>query len=196
MNTTQPITKLATALLKAQTEIGASKKGTTNPFFHSKYADLGSVMEACKGPLNDNGITILQPVGHDEHGDYVETILLHESGEYISDKMRLISGNKPQEQGSAVSYARRYSLQSLVFIPAEDDDGNTVQQAVEVKEEKTLGEQVKTAECPVHHKPYTLGQYGYYCKSKVGDGWCKNKPYSQLAEKITEEEPPIEAYKN
>lgn len=143
MTNLQPIPKLATALLKAQKEIGSAKKGSVNPFFHSKYADLGSVMEACKESLNNNGITVLQPVGHDEHGDYVETILLHESGEYISDKMRLFIPKKmvmprkekgevfdpyltddPQAQGSAISYARRYSLQSLVFIPSEDDDGN------------------------------------------------------------------------
>lgn len=124
MTNLQPIPKLATALLKAQKEIGSAKKGSVNPFFHSKYADLGSVMEACKESLNNNGITVLQPVGHDEHGDYVETILLHESGEYISDKMRLIQTADAQKQGSAITYARRYSLQSLVFIPSEDDDGN------------------------------------------------------------------------
>jgi len=121
-----PMTKLAAALLKAQKEIGAAKKGSTNPFFHSSYADLGSVMEACKEPLNNNGITVLQPVLHDEHGDYVETVLLHESGEYISDKMRLLPTADAQKQGSAISYARRYSLQSLVFIPSVDDDGESV----------------------------------------------------------------------
>jgi len=124
MNNPQPIPKLSAALLAAQKEIGAAKKGSENPFYHSKYADLGSVMEACKEILNNNKITVLQPVGHDEHGDYVETVLLHESGEYISDKMRLVPTTDAQKQGSAITYARRYSLQSLVFIPSEDDDGN------------------------------------------------------------------------
>lgn len=60
----------------------------------------------------------------------------------------------------------------------------------------SLGEQARTAECPTHHLPYTDGKWGLYCKNKNADGtWCKNKPYSQIAEKTTtEEEPPIEAY--
>lgn len=118
------ISKIAPALLEAQAAMGAAKKDSENPFFKSKYADLGAVMEVCKKELNDNGIVVLQPVGTDEGGVYVETILLHSSGEFISDKMRLAvkQANDPQAQGSAISYARRYSLQSMVFIPAEDDD--------------------------------------------------------------------------
>lgn len=124
MKTSQSIIKIAPALLEAQKKIGAAKKGSVNPFFHSNYADLGSVMEACKDILNENGILVLQPIGSDENGVYVETVLLHESGEYISDCMRIApkSETNPQDQGSAISYARRYSLQSMVFIPAEDDD--------------------------------------------------------------------------
>lgn len=122
------ITKIAPALLVAQRSIGAAKKDAENPFFHSSYADLGSVMEACKEALNENGITVLQPIDSDEHGVYVETTLLHESGEWISASMRIApkSETNPQDQGSAISYARRYSLQSMVFIPAKDDDGETV----------------------------------------------------------------------
>ena len=124
MKKSESITKIAPALLKAQKGIGFAVKGSTNPFFHSNYADLGSVMEACKDKLNENGISVLQPVGTDEVGVYVETILLHESGEFISDRMRISvkEENNPQAQGSAITYARRYGLQSMVFIPAEDDD--------------------------------------------------------------------------
>lgn len=141
MQTSSSIVKISASLVKAQKEIGGAKKGSTNPFFHSKYADLGSVMEACKDALNNNGIVVLQPVGRDEGltgEQYVETILLHESGEFISDKMRLVmkEDNNPQAQGSAISYARRYSLQSMVFIPAEDDDGEKAKPAVIVLETK------------------------------------------------------------
>ena len=123
MKTSESILKIAPALLKAQKKIGSAVKDSVNPFFKSKYADLGSVMEACKDALNENGITVLQPVGE----GILETVLLHESGEYISESMRIVSksDNNPQEQGSAITYARRYSLQSLVFIPAADDDGNS-----------------------------------------------------------------------
>lgn len=124
MNMSVSITKIAPALLKAQKEIGAATKGSTNPFFKSTYADLGSVMEACKKQLNDNGIVVLQPVVSDADGVYVQTTLLHESGEWISDGLKIApkSETNPQDQGSAISYARRYGLQSMVFIPAEDDD--------------------------------------------------------------------------
>lgn len=138
MRTSESISNISPALLKAQKEIGAAKKEANNPFFHSRYADLGSIMEVCKKPLNDNDIAVLQPVGLDDQGhQYVETVLLHSSGEFISDRMMLDVPKKlakpeglepyltpdPQVQGSAISYARRYSLQSMLFIPSEDDDG-------------------------------------------------------------------------
>ncbi len=116
------ITDLAVALSKAQKNIGSAAKGATNPFFKSKYADLAAVMEACKEHLNNEGITVLQPVSSEETGDYVETILLHSSGQWVSSKMKLHPSKNMQEFGSATSYARRYSLQSLVFIPQVDDD--------------------------------------------------------------------------
>jgi hypothetical protein len=121
----ESILKISPALLKAQKEIGVAKKEASNPFFHSRYADLGSVMEVCKKPCNDNGITILQPVESDENGNYIETILLHDSGEFISSRMKLAvkSDNNPQDLGSAISYAKRYSLQAMLLIPSEDDDG-------------------------------------------------------------------------
>ena len=76
--------KLAAALLKAQRNIGAAVKGSKNPFFKSSYADLGSVMEACKEQLNNEGITVLQPVVSDGSTTYVETVLVHESGEQFT----------------------------------------------------------------------------------------------------------------
>jgi hypothetical protein len=118
------ISKIAGALLKAQKAIGAAKKDSVNPFFKAKYADLGAVMEVCKEPLNENGIAILQPIV--SNGDvYVLTTLLHESGEFISSQLKIAAKQEhdPQAQGSAITYARRYALQSLLSIPSEDDDG-------------------------------------------------------------------------
>lgn len=123
MKTSESIKNLSAALNRAQKKIGAAVKGSANPFFKSRYADLGAVMEACKDQLNSEGITVLQPVHSDETGDYVETILLHDSGEFMSSRMRLLASKNMQELGSNTSYARRYGLQSMVFIPAEDDDG-------------------------------------------------------------------------
>lgn len=126
MNKSESIVKIAAALVKAQKNIGSATKGAVNPHFKSKFADLGSVMEACKEALNAEGISILQPVLSEESGDYVETILLHESGEFLSSRMKLVLTKQDmQAYGAAVSYARRYGLQSMVFIPAEDNDAES-----------------------------------------------------------------------
>lgn len=124
MKTSESILKISPALLEAQKKIGHAVKTGNNPFFHSTYASLGDVMEACKEALNENGITVLQPIISDETGTYVETVLLHTSGEWLQSELRIApkTDNNPQDQGSAISYARRYALQSMVFIPAEDDD--------------------------------------------------------------------------
>lgn len=120
----ETLVKISPALVRAQRNITHAKKDSANPFFKSSYADLGSVMGACKAQLNAEGIVVLQPVGMDEVGSYVETVLLHESGEWLSSKMRvMVTKNDSQSLGSGISYARRYSLQSLVFLSAEDDDG-------------------------------------------------------------------------
>jgi hypothetical protein len=165
MNFSKSIIKISPALLASQKKIGAVKKGSTNPFFHSKYADLGAVMEACKDILNENDITILQPVGSDENGVYVETVLLHSSGEFVSDKMRIApkSETSPQDQGSAISYARRYSLQSMVFIPAEDDDAERATKPTRtVQASEDPDPAMNTFKCPEcgttgkYHKPGCL----------------------------------------
>lgn len=123
MNKSESIAKLMPALLKAQSAMGGAKKGASNPFFKSKYADLGAVLEACKDLLNENGITILQP----HAGSNVVTMLVHESGEYIGSETPIVCAkqNDPQALGSAITYARRYGLQSLLSMPAEDDDGES-----------------------------------------------------------------------
>jgi hypothetical protein len=79
-----------------------------------------------KDPLNDNGITLLQPQTARDGKNYVETVLLHSSGEWISGETEIVCAkqNDPQASGSAQTYARRFGLQSLISIPAEDDDGN------------------------------------------------------------------------
>jgi hypothetical protein len=124
MNTSTTITKISAALCKAQSEMGNAVKGATNPFFKSHYADLNSIREASLPVLNKHGITVIQPTTVIEGVNYVETVLLHESGEFISSLTQIISAkpNDPQAHGSGLSYARRYALQSICNIGAEDDD--------------------------------------------------------------------------
>lgn len=128
--------QIATALLKAQSEMSNPKKGATNPFFKSKYADLNSIREAVIPTLNGNGITVLQPIVHLDSKNFVKTILLHESGEFLESLTEIIYNkvNDAQAQGSGISYARRYALQSFVCVGADDDDG---QKAVQPKPSAT-----------------------------------------------------------
>jgi hypothetical protein len=128
--------QISTALLKAQTEMSNPKKGATNPFFKSKYADLNSIREAVIPVLNANGISVLQPIVHTENKNFVKTILLHESGESLESLTEIVYNkiNDAQAQGSGISYARRYALQSFVCVGADDDDG---QKAVQNKPNAT-----------------------------------------------------------
>ena len=128
--------QIATALLKAQSEMSNPKKGATNPFFKSKYADLNAIREAVIPTLNENGISVLQPIVHVEGKNFVKTILLHESGELMESLTEIIYNkqNDAQAQGSGISYARRYALQSFVCVGADDDDG---QKAVQSKPNAT-----------------------------------------------------------
>ena len=128
--------QIATALLKAQSEMSNPKKGATNPFFKSKYADLNAIREAVIPTLNENGISVLQPIVHVEGKNFVKTILLHESGELMESLTEIIYNkqNDAQAQGSGISYARRYALQSFVCVGADDDDG---QKAVQAKPNAT-----------------------------------------------------------
>ena len=125
MNKSESIKNLALAMNKAQAEMGGAIKGAANPFFRSKYADLSSVVQAVKEPFANNGLSYVQfPI--EEGGRIgVETILMHESGEYLSQSftVHLAKQDAPQA-GSAITYCRRYALQSLAGIPSEDDDGN------------------------------------------------------------------------
>ena len=112
MKTSESITKIASALLKAQMNMGNALKDSKNPFFKSKYADLNSVREACMPSLNANGITALQPMVNIKGKNFINTILLHESGEYLSSLTEIIYSkqNDAQAQGSGITYARRYGL--------------------------------------------------------------------------------------
>ena len=125
MNKSETIGQLALALSKAQGQMKFAAKDANNPFFKSKYADLASVIEAIKVPLSENGIAFVQATDFEDSAVIVETILLHESGEWISGKLRMQpTKNDPQGVGSAVTYAKRYGLQAIAGVPSDDDDGN------------------------------------------------------------------------
>ena len=119
MNHSESIIKLSEALCKAQKNFKTAVKNRVNPYYHSKYADYTEILSCVKEPLNKEGISVLQPI----HDDVVETVLLHESGEYISSITKIYNvSNKPQDYGSAITYARRYALSAILSIDADDDD--------------------------------------------------------------------------
>lgn len=127
---------IAAALAKAQTEMGPALKQSNNPAFRSKYADLGNVIDACLPALNSNGIAVIQPIGEDDMGRFVKTVLVHSSGETLECRVPLIIGkNDMQGFGSAVTYARRYGLMAMAGIAPEDDDGNAAVAAAPKREE-------------------------------------------------------------
>jgi hypothetical protein len=133
---------IAKALLEAQKQMGMATKDSKNPFFKSNYADLNSIREACMPALNENGIVLLQPIVSIDGKNYVKTMLLHESGESIEGFTEIIYSkqNDAQAQGSGITYARRYGMQSLINVGAEDDDGNGASQPAKPQQAPTQNE--------------------------------------------------------
>jgi hypothetical protein len=121
----QTLGELAKALAKAQSELAGAKKDATNPHFRSKYADLASVWDACRKPLADNGLTVMQYTAVREQQPFLVTLLVHASGESVEGETPLLYGKADmQALGSAITYARRYGLAAMVGVAPEDDDGN------------------------------------------------------------------------
>jgi hypothetical protein len=129
---------IATALVKAQKAFGPALKTATNPHFRSRYADLSACVEAVIDALNDNGIALVQQNQPHPDGVVVETVFIHESGETLNCGQLFVPASKhdPQGYGSALTYARRYSLMSACGIAPEDDDGNAASKKPVVKEVK------------------------------------------------------------
>lgn len=127
--------KLATALVKAQKAFGPALKSSTNPHFKSRYADLAACVEAVIQGLNDNGIALIQKCYDCANGVMVETMFVHESGEMLECGILHVPASKqdPQGYGSALTYARRYSLMAACGIAPEDDDGNAGSRKTEIK---------------------------------------------------------------
>jgi hypothetical protein len=117
---------IATALVKAQQAFGPALKTSTNPHFRSRYADLSACVEAVIEGLNGAGIAMIQRTSEDTTGVTVETVFIHESGEMLEcGKLHVPAAKQdPQGYGSALTYARRYSLMAACGIAPEDDDGN------------------------------------------------------------------------
>ena len=118
--------KIASAFVKAQKAFGPALKSATNPHFRSRYADLSACVEAVIDALNANGIALMQKTYECKDGVMVETVFIHDSGEVMESGLLHVPATKQDAQGygSALTYARRYSLMAACGIAPEDDDGN------------------------------------------------------------------------
>ena len=113
-------------LIKARSEIQPPKKEGTNPHFRSRYVTLEGCIEAVTQPLANNGFFLSQQVGSNEFGSFVTTKIYHQDYSQVMECTvpLVLAKNDMQGLGSAVTYARRYGIMSLLNLPSEDDDAN------------------------------------------------------------------------
>jgi len=165
---------IASAFVKAQKAFAPALKSSVNPHFRSKYVALDGCIEAVLDALNNNGIALMQPTHLDDTGVTVETLFIHESGETMSGgKLHVPAAkNDPQGYGSALTYARRYSLMAACGIAPEDDDGNA---ASRKREEFDVGKSIS-----VIQSAGSLESLNLYWKAEVGKFDPKSSEYKLL----------------
>ena len=137
---------ISAALVLAQKQFAPALKTNTNPHFKNRYVGLDGCVEAVIDALNNNGIYLMQKNHPNDTGIAVETIFIHESGETISGGVLTVPADKqnPQGYGSALTYARRYSLMAACGIAPEDDDGQAASKPV-AKKKETINDERLTA---------------------------------------------------
>jgi len=125
--TSPTIGNVAPAFNSAQAQIEHAAKDSFNPHFKSKYADLPAVIEAHRGIFAEHALHVLQRPLQAQGGVLLQTVIMHESGEWLADGGLFVPAikNDPQAYGSALTYARRYGLAALIGIAQDDDDGAT-----------------------------------------------------------------------
>jgi hypothetical protein len=176
------INELAKALCKAQGKIKHAVKDSANPFFKSRYADLTSVWDAIRDAFQAEGLSVAQcPQVLESGAAVLETTLMHSSGQWISSRVPLNPvKNDPQGVGSAITYARRYALQSIAGVCADDDDGEAAQgrkkvnsagESVQKKPSWTDAQKLKAGE--IKSKLMTFGDGG----TEAADTIWKNHQY-------------------
>jgi len=162
MNQSESLSNLAQALAKVQGKLRPAEENASNPFFKSKYADLGSVIASARELMAQNGLSVSQFPGPTTNGDALHyatltTILMHESGEWLSQDLTMpLAKVDPQGYGSAITYARRYALAAVLgIVTGEDDDGNAATGKPEPPAVK-------------NDKPKTPAQFKSLCVSNLG----------------------------
>jgi hypothetical protein len=126
MQTSESVANIFKAIIQAQSEFTPAVKDATNPHFRSKYANFDSIVDTIRPVLAKNGLAFMQPTVDIDGKLFIKTRIIHGSGEWIESSYPVNPvKNDPQGYGSALTYARRYSLSSILGITSdEDDDGN------------------------------------------------------------------------
>jgi hypothetical protein len=156
----ESVKEIATALSSFQGKMTAVKKDSTNPFYKSKYASLDTIWETIRKPLLENGLSVAQTMDVEDGNSVLETTLYHTSGEWISGT-QLVNPvkNDPQGLGSAITYARRYSLSAILGLVSDDDDDANTATKPETKPSETIlyhtSEDVNSVEVTPRPKPKT-----------------------------------------
>jgi hypothetical protein len=133
MDHSETVTELVAALSKFQGAMKSVSKNAANPYFRMRYADLDAIWDACRKPLADNGLSLVQMTVELDGKLYLETTLYHSTGQYLSGRYPLtpmkqekdvgwVLSNDPQTIGSALTYARRYAMSAMLGISADEDD--------------------------------------------------------------------------
>lgn len=141
-------------LHRAKLAIGKVTKNANNPHFKKAYADINAILDAVEPILLDNGVILLQPI---MSNSVCTQIIDIDSGAMIESCMELPAGLSPQQQGSAITYYRRYTLQSTLSLQAVDDDGEKAsKEPKEVTKETLTDERFKAALTKIKAKEYTV----------------------------------------
>jgi hypothetical protein len=148
MNKSDQINEIALALSKAQSQIKGVMEDSVNPHFKNKYASLQSVIDACRDQLATNGLAVTHLLTdlscYTMDFVTIETVLMHSSGQWISSTFSVpVSKKDAQGFGSAITYARRYSLMAAMNLAPIDDDGQAAAAAAPAKSEKLPASVVK-----------------------------------------------------
>jgi len=196
MNRSESISKLAVSLVKFNSEVSKIAKDAKNPFFKSNYVTLDRLIEATRPILQENGLVVMQsPLSKEDGSIGIQTLLIHESGEFIESEpifMKPAKANDPQQAGSIISYMRRYSYQAILNLnTGEDDDANksTGEENIKAKlNDKSYSNNKELSEEQVKEL-YLVGYKAGYTYKKVDEAIKNN--YGKAVKDIT-----IEEYKN
>ena len=193
MNRSESISKLAISLVKFNSEVSKIAKDAKNPFFKSNYVTLDKLIEATRPILQENGLVVMQsPLSKEDGSIGIQTLLIHESGEFIESEpifMKPAKANDPQQAGSIISYMRRYSYQAILNLnTGEDDDANKSTSEEDKKSKlnnKSYSNNKKLSESQLK-RMYVIGKNAGYENSKVDS--MINQKYNKKACDMTKEE--------